>query len=75
MKSTVPLILGFFWVVAGRTAAQVNLLPQGNFEAPGVNTEWAEGFNLHSAHPDACLSEFLTYASPAAVITYATRSG
>ena len=46
MNSKFALILGFFWVVAGQAAAQVNLLPQGNFEAPDVNTEWAEGFDI-----------------------------
>ena len=46
MNSKLPLILGFVWVVAGRATAQVNLLPQGNFETPSVNTGWAEGFNI-----------------------------
>ena len=30
----------------GPVSAQVNLLPQGDFKNPGVNTEWAEGFNI-----------------------------
>jgi beta-galactosidase len=29
-----------------RASAQVNLLPQGDFKNPGVNTSWAEGFNI-----------------------------
>jgi beta-galactosidase len=41
-----PLVLAISWVLAGRAAAQVNLLPQGNFEHPAANTGWAEGFNI-----------------------------
>ncbi len=42
-----PLLLVFacFWL-AGKAPAQVNLLPQGDFQNPGVSTEWAEGFNI-----------------------------
>lgn len=29
-----------------QASAHVNLLPQGNFENPSINTEWAEGFNI-----------------------------
>ncbi len=32
--------------IAGAAWAQVNLLPQGDFKNPSVNTEWAEGFNI-----------------------------
>ena len=39
-------ILAFPCLVGGHALAQVNLLPQGSFERPGVNTEWAEGFNI-----------------------------
>jgi len=39
-------ILAFFWLGGGHALAQVNLLPQGSFERPGVNTGWAEGFNI-----------------------------
>jgi beta-galactosidase len=31
---------------ASQASAQVNLLPQGDFKNPGVNTEYAEGFNI-----------------------------
>ena len=41
-----PLILAFFCVVQGPASAQVNLLPQGNFENPGIQTGWAEGFHI-----------------------------
>ncbi|MHB1033739.1 MAG: sugar-binding domain-containing protein [Pirellulales bacterium] len=46
MKTKLPLILAFLCVPAGRASAQVNLLPQGSFEAPGANSDWAEGFNI-----------------------------
>jgi beta-galactosidase len=39
-------ILTFLWFVGANALAQENLFPQGNFENPGVNTEWAEGFNI-----------------------------
>ena len=39
-------ILAFLWLVGGPAGAQVNLLPQGSFERPDVNTGWAEGFNI-----------------------------
>ncbi len=42
---TLP-ILAFLWLAGGPASAQVNLLPQGNFERPEVNTTWAEGFNI-----------------------------
>jgi beta-galactosidase len=43
-----PLILALVCLYAtpDRTWAQVNLLPQGNFQNPGANTGWAEGFNI-----------------------------
>jgi len=41
-------ILAFLCLVGGYAIAQVNLLPQGNFEHPGVNTGWAEGFNIQN---------------------------
>lgn len=43
-----PLVLAFLClsVARGHAAAPVNLLPQGDFKNPGVNTEWAEGFNI-----------------------------
>jgi hypothetical protein len=37
---------GLFCRLAGAAAAQVNLLPQRSFGQPGVNTGWAEGFNI-----------------------------
>lgn len=39
-------ILALLELVGGHALAQVNLLPQGSFERPGVNTGWAEGFNI-----------------------------
>lgn len=39
-------ILVFLWIIGGHALGQVSLLPQGNFEHPGVNTGWAEGFNI-----------------------------
>ena len=46
MNIKVLTILAFLGVVGGRALAQVNLLPQGSFDRPGVNTGWAEGFNI-----------------------------
>ena len=57
MDSRLPLILGFCWIVAGHATAQVNLLPQGNFEDPGVNTEWAQGFNIPNNQEFRVISE------------------
>lgn len=39
-------ILAFIYLLGGSVSAQVNLLPLGSFDHPGVNTEWAEGFNI-----------------------------
>src|SRR4030042_150318 len=39
-------IIAFLLLVEGHVFSQENLFPQGNFENPGVNTEWAEGFNI-----------------------------
>jgi hypothetical protein len=52
MKAKFPLILAFLCVAGGRASAQVNLLPQGSFESPRVNTGWAEGFNR--GHEQLC---------------------
>ena len=46
MNIKLPLILAFFWLMGGHSLAQENLLPQGSFERPSVNTGWAEGFNI-----------------------------
>jgi beta-galactosidase len=40
------LIITFLWLGGGHALAQGNLLPQGSFEHPSVNTGWAEGFNI-----------------------------
>lgn len=40
------LILAVSCLCTSVSLAQVNLLPQGSFENPSANTEWAEGFNL-----------------------------
>jgi beta-galactosidase len=39
-------IFAFLGLMGGHAQGQMNLLPQGSFERPGVNTEWAEGFNI-----------------------------
>ena len=44
-------------LVGVRASAQVNLLPQGNFESPGVNTGWAEGFNIPNNQEFQVISE------------------
>ena len=44
-------------LVGVRASAQVNLLPQGNFENPGVNTGWAEGFNIPNNQEFQVISE------------------
>ncbi|MFC1634194.1 hypothetical protein ACFL5Z_05080 [Planctomycetota bacterium] len=39
-------ILALLCLLGGFASAQVNLLPQGSFKSPRVNTGWAEGFNI-----------------------------
>jgi hypothetical protein len=51
------LILAFLCVVGGRASAEVNLLPQGNFESPRINTGWAEGFNIPNNEEFRVVSE------------------
>jgi beta-galactosidase len=46
MNTKFSLIIAFLYVLEASATAQVNLLPQGSFESPGVNTEWAEGFQI-----------------------------
>ena len=36
----------FLCLLANRVSAQVNLLPQGTFENPTLDTGWAQGFNI-----------------------------
>src|SRR5579872_5926115 len=43
---TLPFILALLCLLAGRGSTQVNLLPQGSFDHPGVHTAWSEGFNI-----------------------------
>ncbi len=50
-------ILAFLGLVGGHAPAQVNLLPQGSFERPGVNTDWAEGFNIPNNQEFQVISE------------------
>ncbi len=50
-------ILASLWLAGGPALAQVNLLPQGTFERPDVNTGWAEGFNLPNNQEFKCISE------------------
>ena len=57
MNVKLPLILALVCVAGGRVSAQVNLLPQGNFENPGVNTGWAEGFNIPNNQEFRVISE------------------
>jgi len=59
LKIRLPLLLGFFCVVVGGepVSAQVNLLPQGSFENPQANTEWAEGFNIPNNQEFRVVSE------------------
>ena len=63
LKMRMNMTVSFLFVLAflcaaGRLAsAQVNLLPQGNFETPGVNTEWAEGFNIPNNEEFRVVSE------------------
>jgi beta-galactosidase len=46
VKPKLSLILALLGVVGSRAGAQENLLPQGDFENPGANTVWAEGFKI-----------------------------
>jgi hypothetical protein len=56
LKSSLPTAC--LLILAGvRVSAQVNLLPQGNFESPGVNTGWAEGFNIPNNQEFQVISE------------------
>jgi len=57
MKLTFPLILGILSAAGGFAAAQVNLLPQGSFENPSLNTGWADGFNLPNNEEFRVISE------------------
>jgi len=57
MKLTFPLILGALCAAEGVASAQVNLLPQGSFENPSVNTGWAEGFNIPNNQEFRVISE------------------
>ena len=57
MNSKFPLILAFLCVPGGRASAQVNLLPQGNFENPGVKTGWAQGFDIPNNQEFRVISE------------------
>lgn len=50
-------ILAFLWLAGGHAPAQVNLLPQGSFERAGVNTGWAEGFNIPNNQEFKVISE------------------
>ena len=59
MNIKLPLILGFLclWVAEGGASAQVNVFPQGDFENPGANTGWAEGFNIPQDQEFRVISE------------------
>ena len=51
------LTLVSFCVMGGHVSAEVNLLPQGDFANPGVNTGWAEGFNIPNNQEFRVVSE------------------
>ena len=57
MKKRVLLVLAFLCVVGGGASAQINLLPQGSFENPGVDTGWAEGFRIPQNQEFQVISE------------------
>jgi beta-galactosidase len=57
-----PLILAFLCFAGGAALAQVNLLPQGSFENPGVNTAWAGVFEV----ADLTVAPNLAAATPLA---------
>lgn len=50
-------ILVCLWSVGEPAGGQGNLLPQGTFERPGVNTDWAEGFNIPNNQEFQVVSE------------------
>src|SRR5579862_748552 len=51
------VILAFLCFMASRASSQINLLPQGSFENPAVNTGWSEGFNIPNNQEFRVLSE------------------
>ena len=55
-RSAVPLLLVSLFAAAP-ASAQLNLLPQGSFAHPGVNTDWAEGFNIPNNQEFRVISE------------------
>lgn len=57
MNMKLSLVLAFLGLAGARASAQVNLLPQGSFENPGVNTGWAEGFNIPNNREFQVISE------------------
>ena len=57
MNIKFPLILALLGIMGGHASAQANLLPQGSFEQPGVNTGWAEGFNIPNTKEFKVVSE------------------
>ena len=56
MNVRIPLILASL-CVAGGASAQVNLLPLGSFENPGIDTGWAEGFRIPNNQEFQVVSE------------------
>jgi len=57
MNAKFPLIFAFLCVVGARAPAEVNLLPQGSFAKPGVDTGWAQGFNIPNNEEYRVVSE------------------
>lgn len=57
MPTKLPAVIALLCVLGARASAQVNLLPQGNFENPGVSTGWAEGFNIPNNQEFRVISE------------------
>ena len=57
MNTQLLSILAGLWLTGGSAWAQVNLLPQGSFEHPQINTGWAEGFNIPNNQEFKVVSE------------------
>jgi beta-galactosidase len=57
MNAKLPLFLAILCAVGSGAGAQTNLLPQGDFERPGADTEWAEGFRIPNNQEFRVVSE------------------
>jgi beta-galactosidase len=54
---SIVLICLMICLMSRRASTQVNLLPQGDFEHPDVDTEWATGFNIPNNQEFRVVSE------------------